>query len=230
MLNRILLPKNLQQSFKAVLFDFDGTVVDTEAHHFAAFRKAMDEHGYDFDAVAEGLHLQGNFREIFASVADRLHLPEDMFDTIYNRKVELTLELQQSEVDLIDGIVSYLEFLNDYKIPVAIVTNADPEYVQHIMELHDLTKYFSTVITPNDHAAPKPDPAGFLLAAQRLGIEASRSLVFENTDTGIAAGKAAGMPVIAIRDTDVQGLSNYEGADQVVDDFSDPMINELRYE
>ena len=225
-----VLPTNLQQPFQGVLFDFDGTIVDSEAQHFAAFRQAMDEHGYDFKSVADKLHMQGNFRKIFEGVAKELQLPADMYDQIYQRKMELTLGLRLGDIDLIEGIVSYLEYLREQNIPAGIVTNADPEYIQHVLRLHDLDQYFQAIVTPDDHNEPKPAPDGYLLGASRLQIDPSAALVFENTDTGISAGKAAGMPVIAIRDTDVQGLSTYEEADHVMDSFADPVLDDLHYE
>ncbi|MBI2415807.1 MAG: HAD family phosphatase [Candidatus Kerfeldbacteria bacterium] len=223
------LPAQLRQPFQAVLFDFDGTIVDSEAQHFAAFKAAMREFGYDYDVLEQhNIRLQGNFKKIFQEVARVLKLDPEIFNDIYQRKVELTLQLSSNDFDLVDGVVSYIEWLVDQHIPLGIVTNAEPQYIDHVLQLHQLTDYFSEVITSQD-ADLKPAPAGYVLGAERLAISPDHILVFENTDTGITAAKAAGMKVVAIRDTDVQGLSTYEQADHVIDSFADPSVMDVQY-
>lgn len=225
-----LLPEKLRQPFKAVVFDMDGTLFDSEELHFIAFREAMKEYGYDFDAASEGFAYEGSFRKLYANVAKKLDFDEDEYNTIYNRKVEITLEYSPHEVDFVDGVVSFLEMLQDLSIPMAVVTNSDREYAEHMLVNHELTPFFEHTLTASElESEVKPHPGGYIKASSLLMIDPVDILVFENTDAGIAAAKSAGMKVIAIRTTDENGISTYDDADYAIDSFADITLNELEF-
>lgn len=225
----ILLPSTLHQPFKAVLFDLDGTLLDSEGLHYGAFKQAMQEYGYDFDAIAKNMHYQGSFKKLFKDIGHELAFDEAKFDTIYARKVELTLAAAGTESDKVEGIISFLELLLEKSIPLAVVTNSERAYADYVLQAHDLLPYFQHVITGNDVAEPKPSPEGYLQAAGLFNIDPADILVFENSDAGIAAGKAAGMKVIAIQSTDVAGVSTFAEADLGIDSFADTAIDDLMF-
>lgn len=228
-MSNIILPSSLHQPFKAVLFDLDGTLLDSEGLHYGAFRQAMEEYGYDFDTLAKNMHYQGSFKKLFKDIGHELAFDEDKFDSIYSRKVELTLATAGTESDKVEGIVSFLELLVERSIPLAVVTNSEREYADYVLQAHDLHHYFQHVITGSDVQEPKPSPEGYLQAAGLLNIDPAHILVFENSDAGIAAGKAAGMKVIAIRTTDVAGVSTFDQADLGIDSFTDTAIDDLTF-
>lgn len=223
------LPEKLNRPFKAVLFDLDGTLLDSEEIHYIAFKKAMEEFGYDFDEMASDIPYRGSFRELFMDVAAKVQLPEEVKDTIYERKLEITMELPDGELNYVDGAISFLELLQELNVLMGVVTNSDKPYADHILDTYELRPYFEYIITISDLSNPKPDPEGYLKAADMLSIDPADILVFENTDTGIAAAKEAGMTVIAIRTTDVRGISTYEEADHGIDDFADTTVNDLQF-
>ncbi len=228
-MSNLLLPRSLQKLFKAVLFDLDGTLLDSEGLHYGAFRQAMNEYGYDFDQLAKSKHYQGSFKKLFQDIGHELAFNEAKFDEIYERKVELTLAAAGTESDKIEGIVSFLELLTERGIPLAVVTNSEREYANYVLQAHELAPYFQYMVTGNDVTTPKPSPLGYLQAAQLLNIAPTDALVFENSDVGIQAGKAAGMPVIAIRTTDVVGNSTFADADYSIDDFTDTTLDDLQF-
>lgn len=224
------LPQQLCRPFKAVLFDLDGTLFDSEEVHYSAFRQALKEVGYDFDALSADIPYQGNFRKLYQGVAKKLQFDEAEFAVIYNRKLEITLEYPPHEIEFVDGTLSFLELLQDHGVPMAVVTNSDRAYADNLLQTHELMPFFDHVLTATELVdEAKPHPGGYMKAASLLMIDPVDILVFENTDAGITAGKAAGMSVIAIRTTDVGGFSTYEAADYSIDSFADVTLNELQF-
>lgn len=224
-----ILPQALQRPFSGILFDLDGTIIDSEGLHYQAFAEALREHGYDLSSLGDEVIYGGSFRAMFAEIARRFQLSPDLYESIYQRKVELTLEWPAANVELIDGIMSFLEFMTERRIPMGVVTNSDGPYVDHIFSAFDLHQYFPYVVHADHVAHPKPAPDAYQYGTDLLQLPAEHIIVFENTDGGIAAAKAAGLSVIAIRSTDRSGASTYAAADLVVDHFADSVIDDLTW-
>lgn len=221
------LPQSLQKSFQAALFDLDGTLLDSEDLHYRAFAQALAEFGYDIKSVDQ-VSYGGSFRKMFEAIARQFRLPDDLFEQIYQRKVEITTEWPAASVELIEGVTSYLELLKERFVPMGIVTNSEQAYVQHVVAEFGLAQYFDHIIHAEHVANPKPAPDAYHYGLDQLGVSAKNVVVFENTDGGITAAKQAGLVVVAIRDTDRSGLSTYDQADHVIDHFADSSIDDLR--
>jgi len=227
--SNILLPSSLHQPFHGVLFDLDGTIIDSEELHFQAFKQALQEYGYDLDSIRDVTSYRGSFRKMFEMIGQQFHLADNTFEEIYDRKVAITLEAPATTANLVDGVLSYLELLKERGVPTGIVTNSEQAYVDHVLAGYQLNELFDHVVHAEHVDNPKPAPDGYIYGANLLSISPNNILAFENTDAGILAAKAAGMQVIAIRDTDRSGLSTYEQADHAIDDFTDSIIDEVNF-
>ena len=223
------LPEALRQPFKGILFDLDGTLIDSEELHYVAWKQALLDYGYDMDSIGEPVPYQGNFRKMYTDIAAKLRLPEDTFEQVYQRKVEITLATPATEISVVEGIISFLEFLKDQRVPMGIVTNSEKDYVEHVLDGFGFREYFDQVVHADHVVLPKPAPDGYTYGASMLDLPTQDVLAFENTDVGITAARAAGLKVIAIRSTDWLGLSTYADAHLAIDHFGDSALDDLMF-
>jgi mannitol-1-/sugar-/sorbitol-6-phosphatase len=175
----------------AVLFDMDGTLVDSDASIERAWAGWCGEYGVAGpDAFVRGSSAAEGIRRIFpslgaSSLAERIA-----------RFVELECA-DVTEVVPMPGALELLAQLQVSGIPWAIVTSAERPLAA--LRLKAAGVVADTVVTIDDVAACKPDPEGYLLAARLLEVEIARCLVVEDSVPGVAAGRAAGATVASLR-------------------------------
>ena len=180
----------------AILFDHDGTLVDTEPVWAAAKVALAAEFGgaWTEQDTLDCLGLSMKF------TLDRLRergvdLPDEQINERLVAKVREALAHQQ--VEFLPGIERFLTQVRDAQIPAAIVTNATTSIAQRTADAAP-EGTFSVIIGNDETTHPKPDPQPYLLAAQRLGVEPSRCVALEDSPSGVRSATAAGMKVIVV--------------------------------
>lgn len=179
----------------AVLFDLDGTLMDSESltdcaipnllatHHIAAELELSEFHGISWQAVAARL------QQLFPALASI-----DVTNWLEAHCAQLT---EQQAPALIPG--SRQAFLQaSAQMPVAIVTGSNAATVEAYLERSQLKEACSFYISNERYKHSKPDPESYLMAARHLGLAPEKCLVFEDSTAGLHAAAAAGMPAIAI--------------------------------
>jgi HAD superfamily hydrolase (TIGR01509 family) len=182
---------------QAMLFDMDGTLVDSDAAVERAWLRWGREHGIDAATVLAGI--------IMGSPADHTvaRLRPDLAGAEFRRAVERQLAVQYD--DLADiapttGALELLTTLDRLGLPWAVVTSADAVLAAARLGVAGIEA--PLVITVDDIRAGKPDPEGYLLAARRLGVDPADCLVVEDAEPGVVAGRAAGARVAALKGID----------------------------
>ena len=180
----------------AILFDHDGTLVDTEPVWAATKVALAAEFGgtWTEQDTLDCLGLSMKF------TLDRLRergvdLPDEQINERLVAKVREALAHQQ--VAFLPGIERFLTQVRDAQIPAAIVTNATTSIAQRTADAAP-EGTFSVIIGNDETTHPKPDPQPDLLAAQRLGVEPSRCVAVEDSPSGVRSATAAGMKVIVV--------------------------------
>ncbi|MDY7104136.1 MAG: HAD-IA family hydrolase [Actinomycetota bacterium] len=180
----------------AVLFDMDGTLVDSDLAVERAWLAWADAFGVDRDLVRDGIHGSP------AEVTVRRLLPE-LSDAEVRAAAQYQLDLQYDDGSAsarTEGVADILDALGAWGVPWAIVTSADETLARVRLDGADLRP--PLLVTADHVERGKPDPSCYLLAAHRLGVDPSACLVVEDSDPGLVAGSAAGAVTAALRGLD----------------------------
>jgi mannitol-1-/sugar-/sorbitol-6-phosphatase len=176
---------------EAILFDMDGTLVDSTACVEQTWRRWTDRHGLDFEALMRVAHGRQN-HETIGMIAPHLYTPEE---------VAFLVEAEEScreGIVAVRGARELIEALPPDRW--AVVTSAWRRLAEIRMACAGLP-IPSVLVSADEVTRSKPNPDGYLAAAARLGVEPSACLVIEDAHAGIEAARAAGMPVVGITTT-----------------------------
>lgn len=175
------------KGIKTVLFDFDGTLVDSKGSFNKTMTQAFRELG--IEKVPE-IEFDRGVRDILKEKIGDRELVDRILE-IYIKRYKLFWE----EVRIMNGTEEILEWLKQMNVKVGIVTNRKnlAEYVLPTLEKLGILKYIDTLVTSREAKKEKPDPYPFILAAEKLGVDPEECLVVGDLKEDIIAGKRAGM-------------------------------------
>jgi HAD superfamily hydrolase (TIGR01509 family) len=184
-----------RHGFAAYIFDCDGTIADTMPLHYLAWSRAMEKFGGCFP---EELHYAwGGMpnHAIVAKLNEKFGLSLDA-DEVIGLKQKYYLEM----VHMVRPIEPVVELARRFKnsAPIAIASGGRRELVMSTLGALELDTLFDVIVCAEDYEKGKPDPEPFLTAAARMGVAPQDCLVFEDTPTGVAAAKAAGMQYVLV--------------------------------
>ena len=200
---------------EALLFDMDGVLVDSNPLHCRAWEAFNRRYGIETTAEMHhrmyGKRNDQIVRDVFGDALDDAE--------VFARgraKEALYREMAAPHVEqmLVPGVRDFLE--RYHYLPKAVATNAEPDNVNFLLDRAGLRAHFHAVVDGDQVQRPKPYPDIYLRAADLLGVEPARCVVFEDSLSGVAAALAAGMKVIGLATTHV----NLPGTSITVDNFS----------
>jgi beta-phosphoglucomutase len=181
-----------------VIWDVDGTLVDTAEQHFRAWQRLAAEIGKPFTradfAATFGMRNPEIIRQLFFPDADDRHCAE-----LGGRKEDYyRASVREEGTELLPGAAKLLREFAAAGWPQAVGSSAPPGNLDLLLGLTSTRGYFAAVVTGDDVTRGKPDPEVFLTAAARLGVEPGRCVVFEDAAAGVEAAKAGGMRCVAV--------------------------------
>ena len=188
--------------FHAIIFDHDGTLVDSEYIHCQCWNKVLAQYGYSLEFEHYCTRYNGlPTQETAAQLKLRYNLSESV-DTLYQQKIDfLNDHLAEHPFPLLAHVKNTLLFLHKNNIPLAIASGANRHEVSHSLQQHKIAPLFKEICTKNDVANSKPAPDVYLLAAEQLNLAPEHCLAIEDSDTGYESARRAGMHCLRLRAT-----------------------------
>ena len=186
-------------SERGALWDLDGVIVDSGPFHFRAWRRIAGLLGRDLAPeefrASFGLRNEDILRRFFG-ISDPRRISE-----LARRKEEFFREEIRGKIQPQPGAVELLRLFEDLGFAQALVSSTPRENIDLILSALEIRDFFSAIISGEDVRRGKPDPEGYLLAAQKLGIAPENCVVIEDAVAGVQAARAAGMKCIAVATT-----------------------------
>ncbi|MFQ2099191.1 HAD family hydrolase [Aeromonas sanarellii] len=183
------------EQYDALIFDMDGTLVDSMPLHLDAWEQTSAEFGLPFDRAQLNEYGGIPTRKIVAMLAEQHGLAIDV-EAFARRKVALYLE----HIDKVSVFPAMWELVKDChgKVPMGIGTGSTREHAAHILRQTGLDAFIPVLVSADDVVNHKPHPDTFLKVAEQLGANPANCLVFEDTPIGLEAGRAAGMETLLV--------------------------------
>ena len=202
---------------RAVIFDFDGVITDSEILHLRAFNQSLAQYGIEITKNDYyTMYLGFNDTDCYKLLIEKglLKMDEQQINTLMIQKKKIFEQLAKAEGKMIEGVRDFLNMLEQNNIPMAICSGSLLTEVEMVLEDARLRHLFEVVVSGEQVKKGKPDPEGFLLSLQRLNenrenpITANQCIVIEDSHWGLEAAKAAGMHTIAVTNSyDAEQLS-----------------------
>lgn len=207
----------------AVIFDMDGTILDSEPVYRQAFIKAGVELDLPLSAEFFDTLVGLSHDETHKAVVNACGFEFDYDEFIRLFEHHWAQHAADTVTPLKPGLRPILDWLVDRDTPLGIATNSDRQQVELGLGPHDLIDHFHAIVCRSDVSLGKPAPEPYLKAAKRLGVAPQRCYVLEDSNTGVQSAVAAGMRVIVVPDIVKPDHSTREAAHAIVADLHEAL-------
>ena len=210
----------------AAIFDMDGTLIDNTPYHFKSWQALFKKHNLGdlsketYYTEISGVPIMTTLKRLFGDDHDEASLKE-----LLKEKEEFYRKEYAPYLVAINGLENFLSEMKRYGVKMAMATSATVEDIDFVLNKIPIRNDFDEIVNTSMVSRPKPNPDIFLKAAEKLNMEPSRCIVFEDSIAGIKAANSAGMKVVAI--TTAHTANDLHPVDLVINDYTELTPNKL---
>ena len=214
---------------KALIFDFDGLIVDTEMPDFISWQEVYTQHNAELPQEKWLSIVGGTGESDFDPLAYLKEITGKEIDDeeIWVKRRKSYLEHLEAQ-PVLPGVKNYLDEAIELGLKLAIASSSPNCWVMGHLNRLNLTNYFEVICTADDVEKIKPDPALFLLAAEQLGVDTSEAIIFEDSANGVMAANRASIYVVAVPNQLTDSL-DFSNADMQLKSLEEMTLAELIY-
>ena len=210
------------QNIKAIIFDMDGVLVDSEPLHQKVEFEVCREFGMKVREEELDRFRGTKLEDIYSFVIKKYGTGNESIEKMIERKIEIYLKYALREMKLIEGVSEFLEKLRaSGKYSYALTTSGRKVQQDQILAKVKLDKFFPIIVTADDVTRGKPDPEAYLITTEKLKELPENCLVIEDSDNGIISAKAAGCQTCGIPTSLPRECLEKAGADLIVSNFKE---------
>ena len=208
---------------KAVIFDMDGVIIDSEPIHFEVDMQTMKD--FDCSISKEELNKYvGTTNEyMWTDIKNKYKLDKSVEEIINYRSEMVKRKVIESDLIPIEGIVDLLKELKEKNIPATIASSSPRDFIEVVVSKFQLEDYFSCILSGEEVENGKPAPDIYVETAKKLGISPEECIVIEDSKNGVLAAKKAGMKCIGFKNIN-SGDQDLSEADCIVSSILDVNI------
>jgi beta-phosphoglucomutase family hydrolase len=206
---------------KAVIFDMDGVLIDSEPLHHHTNQKLFSELGFSLTDIEHSSFIGTTSHYMWNQLRDRFNLSlsiEELVKT--DRSTYMEYLKSQENINPIDGVKNLIEDLCGKKIKLAVASSSPLDVINAVVDVFKFNNYFEKLVTGDDVKNSKPSPDIFLYAAKLLKVEPDECIVIEDSYNGVMAAKAAGMKCIGYRNPN-SGNQDLSKADMIINSYEE---------
>jgi beta-phosphoglucomutase family hydrolase len=207
--------------FKAVIFDMDGVIIDSEPTHFKLEQKLFKELGVNITKEKHNGYVGTTSYYMWDDIRTKHGITKDLEELVRNDRESYYKHLvsNENEVILVNGVKEFIKELHKNNLKLAIASSSPLDVIEAVARIFNIEEYFDVLVTGDNVEKSKPEPDIFLYAAEKLGTTPENCIVVEDSHNGVLAAKKAGMKCVGYINP-ASGNQDIYIADLVADRFS----------
>ncbi len=211
---------------QAIIFDFDGTIIDTELPDFQSWQETFNAYGYElsFEVWSECIGKAIGSFDIYGLLDEMVGYAVDRGQVRSRRRARFEELVRDQPIR--PGVESYLIEAKQLALSLGIASSSPRAWIDRFLDERALTRYFSAIKTADDVERAKPDPTVFLLACEALGVEPSAAIAIEDSPNGLIAARQAGLFTVVVPN-EITARLEFDPADIVVDSLAELSLSDL---